>query len=223
MGRNSASVERCLCLLWMNTAVSPTPAHCILLSFGGKNCMKIRAALLAISVLIPPVLSAQTWQSAVSGAVGVLHTNDEGTGVSLTGSYLIGNSYLSLALTPVDLGVMTQDPNGRYQTETLSNGNTVCRDHTNGQFASESNCGPRILYAASADVLAALMSGNGNEVGLGGGYRVGNSAGPYGLASLHFGPLHGRNWHLRARVGASFFDAVIGAALPLNISSPPGH
>jgi hypothetical protein len=163
-----------------------------------------------------PASAQRAWQQGVSGTIGVLHTSTDGTGASLTGTYLVGSPHFSLALIPLDLGLMPQDPNGRYRSETLSNGTTVCRDYTTGQFATKSLCGPRVLDAASADLLGAIGLENGKSVGLGAGYRVGKSAAPYGVAVLTFGPLNGRNWHVRTRVGASFFDVALGASLRMN-------
>jgi hypothetical protein len=104
---------------------------------------------------------------------------------------------------------MPQDPNARYRSETLDNGRTVCRDHDTGQFADDALCGPRYVYAASAELLGAVGVGNGKQLALGAGYRAGNSRGAYGAAALFFGPVQGNNWQIKARAGNNFVDVSI--------------
>lgn len=181
----------------------------------------LRPTLWAAVACVLPIAASQSQAVTKSlrrdlvGTSGLLHTRNEGTGLGLTGSYALGTEFVALTLTPLGLGVMPQDPNGRFRSETFSNGHTACRDHDTGQFGHKSDCGPRFIYAASADAIGALPIGDGRLLSAGVGYRAGNSQGPYGIAAIHFGPIHGKSWRLSMRAGSSFFDVTVGGALPV--------
>lgn len=151
----------------------------------------------------------------VSGTIGVTRLRDEGAGTSLTGSWTIATPFAALTLVPLDPAVLPQGADARDQSETFDDGSTVCRATETVRFADDALCTPRYLLAASADVFAALPVGGGRWIGLGGGYRVGSTADPYGVALFNFGPLNGLSWQLRGRVGAKLLDLGVGGMLPI--------
>jgi hypothetical protein len=86
-----------------------------------------------------------------------------------------------LTINPADLGwIPEENQNSRYRKETLSNGRTICRDLSNGQFTDSENCAGtfRTIYAFSID---ATYRANTSKypLYLGMGYRFGNNSGPY--------------------------------------------
>ncbi len=86
-------------------------------------------------------------------------------------------------LTPVVGALIYKGDNDRYSNQTLSNGNTVCRDHSNGQFAKKENC-DNTAAKAYGKVEAAYRFGKTFE--LGGGVRVSDQTTPYGTVAAYF-------------------------------------
>jgi len=156
-----------------------------------------------------------TIQHAASGFLGLLTTTNEGTGMSATAGYTAlarsttHSTFVAASLTPLDVGIMPQDPNSRYQSETLSNGNTVCRDQDTGQFADKSNCGPRLVYAVNSELIGGIAI-NTRMWAVGAGFRGGNSSGPYAIAAFFFSPRPHNTWQLRARIGQRVADFSVG-------------
>jgi hypothetical protein len=152
--------------------------------------MRSRLLGLASSVLLSSTAVAQSRNFL--GSVGVQHLESEGTGLAV----LIGVSLSQAALTaslPFEITILPNS-NSRYRMDTFSNGQSRCRDTTNGQFADTSLCGPRAVFGASADVMAFTKSDSSHSVGLGGGYRVGPSAGPFAAAAFVFRLSSGASW-----------------------------
>jgi hypothetical protein len=99
----------------------------------------------------------------------------------------------------------------RYHFETFDNGQTVCRDKTNGQFSDFENCEnnkPVTIAAGMFDANLLLL-----PVMLGGGYRVGDGSGAYGSAGFVGRLRNERNiWFLRANVGKDIVQVHVGIA-----------
>lgn len=173
---------------------------------------------LVLMLLVPSValgqLGAVKFGRSVAGSFGWLTTDDQGSGVSMTLSYAATTQRFTINLTPVDVGFMQASDDSRYQEETFDNGNTVCRDTETGQFASRSLCGGEMVYAASVEGLFGFKTDEKHWAAVGAGFRVGNSAGPYGTVAFHFAAPSETNWNLRLRLGASFSDVAAGAAIP---------
>lgn len=111
----------------------------------------------------------------------------------------------AIALHPLQ-GVIysTGAPEG-YREETFSNGQTVCRDLSNGQFAKKSNCedGLGFEYTPSAELTQRL----GTKISIGAGYRGGDKASVYGVLQVYAFKVV----HIGIRGGPEYTGAFVGA------------
>jgi CRISPR/Cas system-associated protein endoribonuclease Cas2 len=87
--------------------------------------------------------------------------------------------YLMSHLTLINTGInVSETDSSRYRQECFSNGNCVCRDTTNGQFAKKELCGGdynfNTVFASSADV---EISVKGIYAGV--GYRLFDNTGMF--------------------------------------------
>lgn len=90
------------------------------------------------------------------------------------------------------------DEDSRYQSETFSNGQTVCRDTTNGQFADDIHCAAALRPYGRLEATVVL----GEAVELGGGGRVTeDGVTPYGTV----GVVVSRAATIRGYAGESYF------------------
>lgn len=111
---------------------------------------------------------------------------------SITVNYLAGVIYSGEA------------PSG-YREETFSNGNTVCRDLSNGQFAKKEKCDPTIEaeYAPSIEASYWLAE----RVSIGAGYRGGDEPEAIGTLAYKLGP----KGYASIRGGSEYFGIGFGA------------
>lgn len=86
---------------------------------------------------------------------------------------------LEIHLNPFDGNLITtESKNGRYQAQTLSNGNEVCRDTETGRFVKKENCiNTEFKYGATIGVDYLYGQSLNGLVGI--GYRLGNPSLPY--------------------------------------------
>ena len=91
----------------------------------------------------------------------------------------------SFSITPAAGGFFMRGDNDRYQRETFSNGQTRCRDTTNGQFADDEKC-INVDVRAYGRVEAAFSIPGAVEIG--GGVRISARARPYGTIAVPIGP-----------------------------------
>lgn len=103
---------------------------------------------------------------------------------SLTLPYFYDSGVIShISLADLGMNVSKSASDSRYRTEHLSNGNTICRDTTNGQFAKKENCEDgydfNTFFASSADISVKL-----SITYFGVGYRVFNEKGMYYTAGI---------------------------------------
>lgn len=82
-----------------------------------------------------------------------------------------------LRLTGMVGGFLHPNQDDRYRSETFANGNTVCRDTTNGQFADDANCAAEV--AAYGKLEASWLFDGGLEVGAGARFSEDQTS-PYG-------------------------------------------
>jgi hypothetical protein len=80
-------------------------------------------------------------------------------------------------VTPIVGALIYKGGNDRYDKQTISNGTTICRDLSNGQFANKESCNDS---AAKAYGKLEATYRFGHSVELGGGVRVSNRTTPYG-------------------------------------------
>jgi hypothetical protein len=171
----------------------------------------MRANVLAVALIAAIVSVSQAQTRSAVGSLGVQHLKSDGTGLSMLLGVALSRARVMASL-PIEITVLPNST-GRYRSETFSNGQTRCRDTTNGQFADSAFCGPRAVVGMSINGLGYMSTDSTHAFGLGLGYRAGPSAGPFALASFVFGPIAGNSWNLSARGGAKMFDLSIGGAL----------
>jgi hypothetical protein len=180
------------------------------------------AALAALSLLAFAATPSPSWGQAkvghlVSGTVGITNLQDEGVGASVSAGYAIATRHVAVSLVVLDLGLFPKDDNAEVMVGPVFGDESRCRSRQTGQPVNNDLCDPRVLFAASAHVLAALPLSDRGSLGVGGGFRAGNSAGPYALAAIVIGPLNGRNWYLRGRFGEKLLvDLALGGSLPMH-------
>ena len=148
----------------------------------------------------------------LSGSIGFVHTpNDDGMSMSLGLGGVLRRRLVGFVF-PIDLAIVP-NTDSRYYTDTFDNGNSVCRDRETGRFASKGNCGPDVMYAASAEAGFALTSGQ-HPIYVTGGYRVGSGPTGFGAVGMAFRPLAGLHWYGKGSVGRDFAQVVIGGSVP---------
>ena len=168
-----------------------------------------------------PGRSLSSW--GLEAALGYVDAPGESPGLSL----VLGSPYrvgpIALGLRPVDLSVYPGEDDGRYYTDTFSNGQSRCRDSETGRFVETSLCTvvPRFEYAAAADLSLSLVLSRA-AITIGGGYRVGFAEGPYALARLASASRTGVRLYVEGLVGKPdihwnkrLVQANIGVATPL--------
>lgn len=96
------------------------------------------------------------------------------------GRWLLSVNFLDVGITS------TQASGSRYRNETTSDGRTICRDTSNGQFANSGNCAADVetYFAFTGDVKYDI-SGGIKQVYVGAGYRLGRGKTPYGIISIN--------------------------------------
>jgi hypothetical protein len=179
-------------------------------------------AVTLLAFAVGPLYGQQKASHLLGGTVGITNLHDHGTGMSLSAAYVLATQYVAVSFVPLDLGLFQKDSDAERLWGIRTDGGSVCTDRRTGQPINSDLCDPRFVFAASVDVLGAIPLGGRHSLGLGGGYRVGNSAGPYALAVAVFGPVNGRNWQLRGRLGEKLIDGAIGASLPLHCVTTVG-
>ena len=127
----------------------------------------MRKLVLAGSLALS-VFAAQSAHAAGGFAAEVNAARlDKVTGAELGIGYQIAVS--KIRITPMVGAFITKSEDDRYRQETFSNGNTICRDLRNGQFAKEARCNNADV-AAYGKVEATLQLVP--KFQLGGGVRV---------------------------------------------------
>ena len=138
------------------------------------------AVIAAAAFLSMP--AAATAQSVVVEANGARAHGRWGGELGL--GYRIGMG--GFALTPAIGVFLHEGDNDRFERQTFSNGQSRCRDLSNGQFASDSEC-VNIAAKAYGRVEATYAIPAFAEVG--GGVRLSkDKASPYGTIALPLGP-----------------------------------
>ena len=128
----------------------------------------------------------------------------DAAGVAIGGSFR-WNRFLSFAAVDVS------HRSTPYEFDTFSNGQTRCRDKSNGEFALDILCEegrPITVTAGMLDANVLLL-----PIMLGGGYRVGNSNGAY--ASVGFAnrlPDRKNLWFVRSNFGKDILQVHAGIA-----------
>lgn len=140
------------------------------------------------------------------GSAGLIVSGTD-IGISFILGFQASFRRFSLNINPADLGgIPEENQNPRYRKETFSNGRTVCRDLSNGQFAESSKCAGtfRTIYAFSLDATYNIHNSQ-YPIYLGMGYRLGNNSGAYLAAAVGYALQQGKM--------SAFFKTHIGANL----------
>ena len=140
--------------------------------------MKLRSALAAMVIATSPVISFS------EGGIGTLGYADRGgiKGAEIQLGYRKQFSAFGVNILPLT-GIWYQKDDSRYREETFSNGNTVCRDRTNGQFADDEKCGASFSYAFIASTDYALSE----AMAIGAGVRIGKDSDAFLSARIKVG------------------------------------
>jgi hypothetical protein len=105
-------------------------------------------------------------------------TRDDFKGAELEVGYQ--KTFASWRVNVIPLsGIIHRKDDSRYREETFSNGQEVCRDTTNGQFADKDKCnqtGFDYGFIAGADFVAT------ERFHVGGGIRIGKETDVFGMA-----------------------------------------
>ncbi len=135
--------------------------------------------LLASTATLAILLSA----TAASAGSFVVELNgakvDDISGAELGLGYNLAKG--GFRLTPTVGALLYQGDNDRFSTETVSGGRTVCRDHSNGQFAKKENCDDTAAKAYGKLEAAYRFK----SLELGGGVRVSDDVTPYGALGVY--------------------------------------
>lgn len=152
--------------------------------------MYLAAAAASLILASGGQAAAAGWGLELNGAEAY-----ETTGVELGGGYRFASGNFSV--TPVVGALIYQGENSRYRSETFKNGNTVCRDISNGQFADDTNCNN-----TAAEAYGRLEAGyRFKSVGIGVGGRFSDSgSGAYGTISA----LVSERLALKVNAGADY-------------------
>jgi hypothetical protein len=145
-------------------------------SLGEEPLSVNHAAIIATTaaLLLASPAAAQNWvlEGNIARSEG-LTGGEIGLGYDFT--------YRWLRLTPIAGAFVYKGDNDRYDRQTVSGGNEICRDTTNGQFAAKEKCN-NIAAKAYGKLEGAVRLGSMLEVG--GGVRVSDETQPYGLVAL---------------------------------------
>lgn len=170
------------------------------------TCLIAFGALL----VLPATSDSQVSLKAEAGYTGVESLN--AIGLNLGAGWTFNR--LRVTATPVDV-FFVSNSKSEFSTQVQSNGQTVCRNTSNGQYATSSSCAPQGYYAGQADVMAEFGRPN-TPIGVGGGYRVGYSHGVPNAAYGSFTIGHRVDritYFSRGNVGANFIQFNVGVSL----------
>jgi len=109
----------------------------------------MKTKIISVTAVALALLSTQSAhaQSGVAFEANVAKAFDV-TGAELAVGYRFAAG--GFRLTPMIGGLIYKGENDRYYRQTLSNGNEICRDNTNGQFAKDELCNDGEVQAYAA-------------------------------------------------------------------------
>lgn len=136
-------------------------------------------ALAAASLLVPASANANNIAVEANGArAHEVWGGELGIGYNLSKG--------PFTLRPMVGAFVYQGDNDRYNNQTFSNGQTVCRDNTNGQFAASERC-DNTAVKPYAKLEATVTLAGVTEVG-GGARFSSDKVRPYGTAAFSLMP-----------------------------------
>ena len=82
---------------------------------------------------------------------------DSVSGLLMTGAVIVQSNWVAVTFSPLEVLLHAGD-SGPYYTDTFDNGQSRCRNSSNGQFAETSNCSPIAAHwGAVADITFAQL------------------------------------------------------------------
>jgi hypothetical protein len=148
----------------------------------------------------------------VGGSLGYEQVNKQG-GFGINGN-LNANLYnFTASVEVVDFFFYGNGGSTGYYTDTFSNGQSRCRNASNGRFATSSSCSPNIgidvKFLRNADLSYGLpIDSAGNKIFLGAGIPINDSS--YNGAHGIFGYQSSSGGLVKAKVGNDMLDIRIG-------------
>lgn len=168
---------------------------------------KISLALIFFSSLS----LAQDFKHEWSISLGGVDTEFD-SGTNFVSGYTLNLNELLLTINFVDLNIYSTEPEG-YHNETTSNGNEVCRNEENGQFADKGNCSS-IEYDHAVSIEGGYRINNLQlPVSIGYGIRVGGESDLGGENTPYvtiYTSSPSKNYFLSGRVGSNYSLFSIG-------------
>jgi hypothetical protein len=167
----------------------------------------------AASAQRQPTTRSDDTPNATGIAVGRLHTEREGEGISLAWIHSAEMQFMTLNARILDIGLMPVGP--ADHTHPYSTDTNICANNIIGQADSSRGCGPRLTLSFAGEMLGALPITPWTRIALGFGDRFGSTAGLYTAASFTVGSL--KHFHMSAeyRAGHRFNDFVIAGTVPI--------
>jgi len=164
--------------------------------------------LVAVLLLMPLAVRGQ--QAAAGVGIGGSKLGDF-AGFTVTGFFEASRSILfGSASAELSWGPTSDD--ARFYRDEFDNGQSRCRDRETGRFANDSEC-METDYGGSVEAGLTLPAGE-SRILLGGGYRLGERAMPFGSASFR-SPLGGGWIALRVAAGEGLLQGLVLFGFPV--------
>ncbi|MFT6661347.1 MAG: hypothetical protein ACJA0K_001339 [Maricaulis maris] len=162
--------------------------------------MKNTALVAALAIaLFASDSGAQTTGWSPTGEIGIAHAGEiTGSEVGVGARYAVSD----IRLTGIVGGFIYPNSDDRYRSETFNNGNTICRDTSNGQFADESRCAADVSAYGKLELSYAFT--DRFEGGLGGRFGEDGSS-PYGTLAYRWPS----GWAVYGAAGSEYASAGI--------------
>jgi len=162
--------------------------------------------LLCLPFFVFAPLAAAQVTATVEGGIAHAEGATGGLGAVSLGwdAGTFGPVTVGLTLRPEFFLTPVEADSSRYRFDAIGNGQTRCRDYSNGQFAATLLCeGGNETDLSGAFSGAARLDTPAGAFGAGAGYRIGRGEGPFAVATwgVHLGAVA---LGLRADVGAEW-------------------
>lgn len=177
----------------------------------------IRIAIVVFCLFVCNSLSFATEASfgvrnSVAISAGVTDAYDD-TEFNMIASWTVAYKRVLAFVNLADLTFRGSEADGRYRNETFSNGTTVCRDRTNGQFAEKEKCedGIDLDYAFSTDANFIVADLDPVQIYCGAGLRLADKTKVYGSIGVDMKQFdNGLKLFGKGHISDDFYQAHIG-------------
>ena len=152
--------------------------------------MKISTVTILLSLFASTYTQAiQPEKYGWAMSMGAVSSKEDGINIAVSYDHKIDTALLRWGI--IDMNMYSEEAEG-YREEKLSNGNTVCRDESNGQFAEDEKCNPIALDVGSTIDINYMFGelDTPHLIGIGarafGDKEYGNSVIPYVTGNISF-------------------------------------